>query len=645
MAEARVTQAGVLVEVSGSGVGVTQAGLLVEISPDGIRTTQAGLLVEVSQDGVCVTLAGLLIELEYVPPPPVTGWAGQNGQTRAQGQRARRDAAPRRALSQGAQVRAALRQAAVAGSPAPAMAGMTEQRLITGRIYVDWNRDGVWTDESANLVSAQGQQRLTAPEQAITGGGGMTDQVSVTLANADGRYSSRFAGALIDDLQGGGAFQAPVRVEVSVGAETSRLFTGVVRGVTETGKGAQAPAQVVLDCRSRDDLLLGQRLSTDIVTWRVIRGGGHAEDWYICQFLTAAGMVDGVDFVSQAYAAAHPPMRPTVDPGLFSVPFLWLNDESPLEKIWGLAAACGGWFYADVDGVLRYHNMAGFTAGQLARQFGSQSPVSLTEDNTSGVTLAYSDRDLCDEVTVETSPLTGGEYGAIADLQAPVVVQPGATVTTWAEMENAGYFFDKLKGDAIFASGVSANAYVTGGMEAYAQRVKLWWTNTHPSEAIYVRGVKLLGRPLLKGQDEKITRTVAGDDPFWRAAGSARRQGKARRVRSNACIQTEAHAGGLADFLLARGKRPVAVCRISGTDRPDLRVGRKVQATFQGLIDGGHTLTGVVTGLTWTLNSNGFKQDAEVLDVGGLLDGLEPFFVLGTHSLGSSGANIARLFW
>lgn len=643
MAEARVTQAGVLVELGGSAVAVTQAGLLVEVGLDELRLTQAGVLLEVSPDGVQVTQVGVLVELDYVPPAPTTGWAGRRGEGRSPGHGRPGRSSPRRALSEGAQVRAALRTAAVAGSPAPAMAGMTEQRLITGRIYVDWDRDGVWTDESANLVSAQGQQRLTAPEQAITGGGGMTDQVSVTLANADGRYSSRFAGALIDDLQGGGAFQAPVRVEVTVGAETSRLFTGVVRGVTETGKGAQAPAQVVLDCRSRDDLLLGQRLSTDIVTWRVTRGGGHTEDWYICQFLAAAGLVDGADFVSQEYAASHPGVRPTIDPGLFGVPYLWLNDESPLEKIWSLAAACGGWFYADADGVLRYHNMAGFTAAQLERQFGSRPTLAISHDDTSGMGLAWSDRDLCDEVTVETSPLAGGERGALFEMKAPVVLQPGETVTTWAEMESAGYLFQELKGDAVFASGVAANVYVTGGMDAYAQRVKLWWTNTHTSQAIYVRGVKLMGRPLIKGQEEKVTRTVPADDPFWRVAPG--RQPKARRVRSNACIQSEAHAGGLADYLLARGKRPVMVCRVSGLDRPDVRVGRKVACTFQGSIDAGHTLTGVVTSLTWTLNSNGFKQDAEVLDVGGLLDGLEPFFTLGVHALGSSGSNIARLFW
>lgn len=72
MAEARVTQNGILVETDQTAqVNTSQLGVLVEMSNDTLRVTQNGILVEFSTDTVSVSQLGILVEMEEAATTPL----------------------------------------------------------------------------------------------------------------------------------------------------------------------------------------------------------------------------------------------------------------------------------------------------------------------------------------------------------------------------------------------------------------------------------------------------------------------------------------------------------------------------------------------------------------------------------------------
>ena len=72
-------------------------------------------------------------------------------------------------------------------------------------------------DESSRLESANGTLRLSPPDQAGTSSRGQVDACTLTLANADRRFSPlNSSGPLYSYLQYGGAYHAPMYLEVSI---------------------------------------------------------------------------------------------------------------------------------------------------------------------------------------------------------------------------------------------------------------------------------------------------------------------------------------------------------------------------------------------------------------------------------------------
>lgn len=191
---------------------------------------------------------------------------------------------------------------------------------------------------------------------------------------------------------------------------------------------------------------------------------------------------------------------------------------------------------------------------------------------------------------------------------------------------------------AVTSAGRDITADVALSATYYAQRVKLVWTNSG-SQAAYIRQCDIAGRSLEGGRTREVSAAVAVDDAFW-----ADRFGRSRSVRNNVYIQTESQAQTVANYLLARSQRPQVTIQVTGLDDPDVRIGRKVTVDYTGMISGALQRSGVVVATTWTLNSNGFKQDATVLDMTDLFTGCAPFFVLGTNKLGT-GTGSANLFY
>ena len=254
-------------------------------------------------------------------------------------------------------------------------------RTVGCNVWFDWNFDGTFTDESANLVDVRGEQRLAPPEQSISGGGGMVDECTITLRNTAGRYSSlNTGGALYTDIRDGKLYHVPVLVEVTIDGSTwRRVFTGVAKIPQETGGAVDGIPTVRFTCRSRDELLLQQRMSTSWSTFRALYDSGASEAASIAQFLSDAGATGTA-----------------LDPGLVTIPLAWLDAESPLEDMWGIAAAAGGRFYCDETGTFRYENMA-----HWLRAPHTTVQQAYTRDDWTAFAARWEDRELFDSVTVE----------------------------------------------------------------------------------------------------------------------------------------------------------------------------------------------------------------------------------------------------
>ncbi|MFZ1753628.1 MAG: hypothetical protein WAU10_07800, partial [Caldilineaceae bacterium] len=472
--------------------------------------------------------------------------------------------------------------------------------------------------------------RLANPEDSLTGGRGMVDRATITLRNPSGRFSSLLTtGALYSDLQGGGAYHAPMYLEVSInGGDYARIFTGVIKLPQEGTPTARGEATIVLDCRSRDEAALSARVSTSQAVFAQIYNEGWTEEQIVAQWLTSAGLTDGTDFVSQAYATAHS-VTATLDPGLWVIPWAWLDDESPIEDGWGLAAAVGGRLYVDPDGIYRYEN-----AQHWLMSPHDSSRGTLDRDDFQDMRAAWNDRELFSGVTVEISPRETVDSGQVWEADQVLSVPPGVIKTVLARLSAPVYGSVSVTYVAVTSGGQDITGDVTVTPTQNAQRVSLAIQNTHASHAANLVVLKLTGQAVEDGPTGEASEESS--ETFWSS-----RLGRRRRLRGNPYIQTEALAGMVAEFLRDRHQLPRLSFGVSGVPGvPSRRLGDRLT------LDDPKTMSasrdGFVVGVDWRLDNGGFWQDLTLLDATGLYpygDTTPGYFIIGTSSLKASNSD------
>lgn len=495
-------------------------------------------------------------------------------------------------------------------------------RTVVWRLYVAW--DGTnYIDESARLIQASGENRLTSPDQ-VGSGRGIVDRCQLDLQNADGRYSPlNTSSPIYSYISGGGAYHRPMYLEVSINGGTNyyRVFTGVIKLPQERTATPNQIATVSVECRSRDELLLGRRMSTTAVDMAAANAAGYTEGDVIAAWLTAAGI------------------SATVDEGMFVIPWAWMDDESVLEEIWQLAAACGGRFYCDPDGVWRYEDVTHWLKSPH-----TTSQETLTRDDFSDLSPVYSDSELYSTITVETSPREAGTLDKLWEPDEPVSVAPSSTKTMTARLTAPACRIDAPTWNAATAGGNDITASVSVSVTAASvQRVELSITNSHATEAAYLHPMLLTGRKLEGGPTQEETRTSGthgSNGAFWTARGA-----RSKALRGNAYIQTRAHAAALALYLLHRSEYPRLTYRLRGCPgKSARRCGDRITINDTALMSTARDA--FVTGITWRLTGNGFYQDLECIDAAGLYPNqASGYFVLGTNKLGASGSLTAPIFY
>jgi hypothetical protein len=513
-------------------------------------------------------------------------------------------------------------------------------RVIAWQFFVDWDFDTTYTDESARLVSATGSMRLHAPASQITAGAGIVDRIQVTLHNAAGRYSPlNSAGALYAAIGDGNAYHAPCYLNVSIdgGSNYTRIFTGVLKIPSEVGATARTGPTATFDCRSRDDLLLQKRLSSTLADFVAINTNGETEDKIIARWLTAAGLTDGTDFVSQAYATANS-VPATLDRGFWVIPWAWLDDSSPLEEIWALASACGGRFYCDPAGIFRYENVAHWLGSPH-----DTSQATLTQASYERILPRYYDNELFQAVTVEVVPRETVDSDDIWVNDGVITIPPGQTRTITAQLRQPAYIVTGVTYVATTSGGTNITADVTiDARTDYAQRVEIVLENTHATQAANVRDLAVVGQAV-EGSN-KQEEAAESADSFWSS-----RTGRNRSVRGNTYIQSGAQGAMLAEFLRDWHERPRLFFQVDGVPgAAGRRLGDRLTINDSSVMSASRA--GFVIAVNWSLGVTGFRQGYELVDATSLYpyaDTTPGYFVIGTNKLGDEiGSTLpGRLFY
>lgn len=489
-------------------------------------------------------------------------------------------------------------------------------RVESARLWVDWDFDGTYTNESAYLFSASGDMRLTPPGAGQVAASGIISQMRLTLSNPSGRFSpQRTDGALYAYIRDGKSYHAPCYLEISVngGSSWDRVFTGVLKLPQETTLTKDRTPGVTFDARSLEELYLQQRASVYQSTFAGQHDIGYTESDFINTWLQTIGVPVG-DIIRDA--------------GLFVVPWAWLDDESAIEECWRLAAACGGRLYCDPDGDFRYENL---THWQVAAR-STTTQFSIARSAMDDFELRLDDSDLYNIITVEASPRAPGGVDVIWEPDDLPLVAPGATTTITARFDTAAYSIAGLQFEAADDGGNSQTANVTVTPTYYAQRADLVVVNSS-NVRVRLYPLRILGVALVGGPEIEERRTSAADgsnQAFFSTRGA-----RTLSVRGNAYVQSRAHAATLAQYLLDRCEYPRLMALASGVPgQPSMRLGDRVEITDAPTMSG--TYTGYVTSIAWDFDGDGFRQNVEVVQAAQMFPNDDEYFILGTHTFSSN---------
>lgn len=494
---------------------------------------------------------------------------------------------------------------------------MAGTRQVRYRLYIDWDFNGVYTDESAYLESARGDMRLTPPDDAITGGSGIVSTMTLILRNPSGRFSPlRTDGALYAYLQNGGGYHAPCYLEVSIngGSNYYRVFTGVLKLPQESTLTTRENPLITIEARSREETLLQRRESSTISSLIQLRETGGYETNSLYAWLSDYG-ISGTDI--------------TMDAPMFRVEFCWLDDESPIEEAWNLAAACGGRLYADPDGEFIYENLAHWETATRS----TVSQATFDRDSFGGLSITYDDGEMYNVVTVEAAPRVLGGVDVVWESDEQIGVEPGATMPFTARYDTPIYTVTGYDFAARTAGGWDATSSIAATVTYYAQRAEFEFTNSGTEKA-YLTSFRILGVPVIGAPEQEQTRNST--DHGVNASFFSTRGTRTKSVRGNPYIQTPAHAGTLAQFMLRRLERPRVTMRLAQcAGVPALRLSDRITVTDANTLSSSQAA--IVTAITWSLSlRGGFTQDIEAVQVANLYPNTGNYFVVGTHALGSS---------
>jgi hypothetical protein len=493
-------------------------------------------------------------------------------------------------------------------------------RTVTYALEIDWSGTSTWVDESDYLLAANGNEEIAPPQESAFASGGYVSEASFTLFNLGQRFSpTNSSGDLYADIRDGKYYQRKVRFTVTLGGVASVVFRGFIKGITEDARTPTSSGAVVLRCSSEDAGIISKKLSTTSATTRGFYDTGKDESELIVATLTLAGLSDGTHFVSQAYGGTT-----TLDRGLFTIPWYWLDGESPLEDCWKVASACGGRFYYNTaDGKYYYENMQQYGWGASGSSQGT-----LSEDNCENISPLYTDKELYSSVKVTIRPRRIGETQLLWEPDTIPTLMPGQVIVLVAKLTAPVYQFTDVTIKATSTGGFDGTSDISYNADYNTQDVIFTITNSGPF-LLFLRSFKLTGR-FIEGGATNVYTKASPDTSYW-----STRKGRERMINENPYIQTTAQGQALCDMLAERQGYATSKFSVKGyRGTVFFRCGNlaTVTNTTVGISD-----SAIITSSQWTLGLGSFSQNLTLFSNAHIYPrAVGNYFIIGTHSQNSS---------
>lgn len=505
-------------------------------------------------------------------------------------------------------------------------------RSLSFSLLIDWAGDGSFSFNETNyFFSAAGNEEMANPMESVFSSSGFAGEMSVTLLNTNRRFSPSASpliasGGLKEYLQNGNFYSKRIKLFVTISGVETLLFQGAVKEIEENPRNTKSVGTVVIRCSTEDSFLINRRLNSLVGDTKSFYDTGKDEGELIVKTLLYAGLTDGVHFVSQAYAGAG---AKTIDRGMFTIPWYWLEGESPIEDCWRLASACGGRFYFDPSDGKYYYKNAQF----LGFGVSGTSQTTIDETNSDRVEPLYKDKELYKSIKVTIRPRKIGEQTIIWEPDEIFKILPGQTIVLSAKLNTPIYEFTDLKIVAQNTGGFDITDDLTVVTSYYSQSVQFTLTNTSIYH-MFLREFQLLGRPI-EGGEQSTYDGLPINTSFWSG-----KNGKERKISDNPYIQTLAQAEAIGTLLAHRQgyfNEEISVDGYRGAKV--LRPAWRVTVTNSSL---SFTKDVIVTSTNWKLDPSGFSQDFQGIVASSIFhynDG--SYFVINTNK----GADSKRFFY
>lgn len=461
------------------------------------------------------------------------------------------------------------------------------------RVEIFW--DTAWVDESSNLVECSGVGNLTMPgEGLLSMGTAPLASCSLTMTNLDGRYS-RFRAGSMAALHGiyGKRLRVWLGYRQAGVPQWVTVFTGRIESISE----AEASGEVRLGCNDMGSAAQQRKVSSRIQADR------RTDEW-IASLCAMAGI------------------SPTsLQRGMATIPFCYVEDDFALDEIRRVAMSEGGVAFFDTDGTLRFWNLAHWCHQTSVATFNLATFAELEPESDFD--------DVYNQVAVEYQPRSIGPTTVFYKLERPLLVPPGGsrTITLRFSLPEA-----QGEGFGIVASSaggvdLTPNVSVSPLFPQNAQSWTITFSNNHPFIEAIVTVFETWGRPLEGRPSEVYLEDAAG--------GAVPRR---RDVRGNWTIQTEEQARLVAPMLVQRLKdlRPSFTLRdLAGN--PLLELGDIVTVTG-ATRTGIQTRTAIIGSIEWSYRG-GYLMNLRLHDFSGFYAD-DNYFRVGTSAL-----NVARLIY
>lgn len=482
-------------------------------------------------------------------------------------------------------------------------------QAIDVRLRFQW--DGVnWTEETANLISANGALETTPANEAYQGGKQVIQQMTIVLANEAGRYSPyNLQSPLYPHIGGGGGYRTKCQVELRVGGnDWESLFVGY----TKIPKDQVHTGRTTLTVWDAGEFLR-QRRSTTILR-------DTLEHELVIYYLELAGLVDGFDFISPTYAATYS-LEATIAYSGVVVPYSWLDDEPIWDELVDIAQASGARVYLNRNGRVHFEK-----AWRWASPY--TPVVALSVSNYAELDPVYDDKAFYDEFVVSYSPRVPGAPGTeLWKLSANKLILPGKSELIEAKFRTPALSVDSPVVNKSYylrgLDGTDLSGQCSLSVTAYAQMARVTVTN-NASKPVILGNVALYGTPLIGQPSEQVKRTAP--NPIYN---------RQLPVRDNPYLVSKLQAESVADTLRWwYGGRKLVITAKGLRGDPTLRLGQAVQVSAPNL-----AVNAILVKITQAITVTGkdtirYSQDLTLLeDVFATASG---YFVVGQDVLGTA---------